>query len=402
MKLNKIEQVINPAVKRATETDVKKRKKKQKQKKKSTKGKSNMGKNSSDPSDDLGDILKIKKQRAVSNELDDLIHEQEVIKKKRLNSENDKEEEKEEEVKGAPSIIEAMLASDPDKIKDLSMEDAMKFSMLQGGNSGSSMNPLAMMMMGGLNTPKDNGGNMMAEVMKGLISKVFSDEKKNNGGDNDMMKLMMAQNMQTQQMLMKALIANKNGNNNSPERDTVLKEMLTLIRDREKQKENLLMDKLREVEMRANSGDPLNDLKRMMDYMNSFGILDRNANPEMLEHQRKMKEMQFNQEKELRHEELKDHRVNQVSNMIDKAVGSFADILSKPMGKAVKSKLDEMAQPQHQSRQVGQIPNIPEGERHDEIDLGDLNLDEGIEGGNGANGGERMPRFNVRDRNEEI
>jgi hypothetical protein len=402
MNLNKIEDAIRPAAKRATTTEVKKRKKKRKKEKKSTKGKSTMGKSNSDPTDDLGDILNIKKQRAVSNELDDLIYEQEQIKRKRLNQGDEEKTEKRKEGRGTPSIMEALLANDPEKIKDLSMEDAMKFSMLQGGNGGSSADPLMAMMMSGLNAPKDNGGDMMGEIMKGLINKVFSNDEKKSGGDNDIMKLMMAQNMQTQQMLMKALIANNNKGNGSSERDTVMKEMLELIRDREKQKESLLMDKLREVEMRASSGDPLNDLKRMMDYMNSFGILNQNQNPEVLEHQRKMKELEFQQQREMREEELKDKRVNQVSNMIDKAVGTFADVLSKPTAQAVKSKLDQMSQSAQQGGQMPQIPDIPEDERHDEIDLGDLNLENEMNEQPEPQTGGRMPRFSVRESGEEM
>lgn len=73
--------------------------------------------------DELKEIVEMKKQKAVANELDDLIHDQEKKKK-----------EREVKTKKFSHFID-IFVQNPEKLKDLSLEEIAKISMLSSSEN---------------------------------------------------------------------------------------------------------------------------------------------------------------------------------------------------------------------------------------------------------------------------
>jgi len=72
----------------------------------------------------LKEIVSRKKQKAVANELDELIHEQEKRKK-----------ERERKTRNLNPILIDFFAKNPEKLKDISMDDIAKLSMLSSSEN---------------------------------------------------------------------------------------------------------------------------------------------------------------------------------------------------------------------------------------------------------------------------
>lgn len=404
MDLSKLETALESQVKRATEPEIKKAKRAgQKKLKEMRKSMASKKEDSKDAFGDLADIVNLRKQKAVANELEEFIHEQEERKKER--DHKPKKEQKKEQTESQPTLLQMLLAKNPDKISELSMDDVMKMSMLMGGGGGNGgVDPLGMMMMMGMNQ-NNNGNDMNNELMKLMFKKLFDEDKKGDSGMSKILEWMMIQNMQQQQMFMNMLKNNGDSNKKKDESNPLLKEMLSLIKGQSNIKEQMLMDKLKELEYRTQSSDPLGEAKRMMDYMKSFKSFfgSQNQSPEMLEHERKMKEMEFDQNRQLKEEEIQGQRMAQIGDMINKGIGTFADVLSKPAADAIKTKLDEV------SKKGFNPNNIPERNLHNEVDLGDLEVGDSMDldmpeapaEAPAFNKSGKMPRFRVSEKGDD-
>jgi len=332
---------LDPAVKRAAKKDVSKilreRKKEEVKKPMAKKTKDDeevVKKNRTSSSIDLSDVVKLKKQKAVANELDEYIYEQEQKKNARERGEAPPA------TKEAPNPIAMALASDPSKVAEMDMDDIMKFSMLTGG-SKANIDPLMYMMLMG-NKEKGGEQTIMQQLMTKIILDKFDDKTPKNQPDSsqDMMfkfMIIMMQNIMNAQN-------QKTSQPTQPSAGSPLEQKLVeLVALQNRNEKQILMDKIKELEYRTSQSDPLGDAKRMLDYVKTFGSMFGGARtPEVMTHELEMEKLKFEKDKEARTEAIKEQRMAQVGDMINKSIGTFAEVLSKPAAEAVKGKLDNI------------------------------------------------------------
>lgn len=386
MDFESIVNALDPAINRASKTQGKNP---QTQKKKKIEAKTKMvtkkeettqkRNNNSNGISALREIVNMKRDKAVANELEEVIFNQDERRKDR--------ESKDERTSNSnnsppqPSIIQSYLNENPDKLKELTMEDVMKLSVINNNNNNGGnavaydpMNTIMMMGLKGQNGNNNNGGdNMQTEIMKMIIQDFLNKKNQpvasNEGGD--MIKLMMAQ-MQQQNQLVLQLIANKNqpAQSQSP---PMMKDLLNIVQGQNSLQQNMLMDKIKQLEYQTQGADPLGEAKRMMDYMKTFKtFFGGAASPDSMEHEYKMKTLEFEQGKQLKEEELKDIRMSQIGDIINKGIGTFADALAKPTADIMSQKLTEFSQKATNTPNTPNKFNVPPADMSGEIDLGDL------------------------------
>jgi hypothetical protein len=175
-------------------------------------------------------------------------------------------------------------------------------------------------------------------------------------------------------MMMNMMNNMMNQNNQQPKQDNsnsrILETLINTINGQRDIEKQILMDKMKELEMRTMGNDPLGEAKRVVDYMKTFrSMFGNNSSPEALEHERKLKEMEFKQRKQLHEEESRDRRMEQIGEMVNKSLGTFAEVLSKPAGEAVKRQIEKMGE-------RGEVDLNDLGDIPDEMDLGELDFDQ--------------------------
>ena len=382
MKASEIKKALDPQVKKAAQNTVNKIKKDIK--------KQNQMKNNMPPKKEtevkyvkespfggLKEIVDMKKQKAISNEFDSLIFQQEVEKKKRTEGSSPEQQKQPR----PPTPLEIFLAANPDKIKDMSIEEITKLSML---NSSGGSDPLAMILMSNLNNKNNEGGNDLTQKILGVvIEKMFSNNNNGNAkkdnGDMEIFKMMMAQNMQTQQMMMN-MITKQNAPPQENQNNTFMKEIFGMVKGQSDMENTMLREKLKELEMRQNQNDPLGEAKRMLDYVKTFGgaFGGGAATPAGMNHELKMKELQFDQQKQNNEEVRRSASMDQIGGMINNTIETFGKILSKPIAAAAKSKLEQYTEQAKNPEKKPKTRISPE-QLQQEIDLGDLENLEKIE-----------------------
>jgi hypothetical protein len=229
------------------------------------------------------------------------------------------------------------------------------------------------MMMMGMNKSNDgNSSGLSEKLIAILLEKLFDDSNGNgNGKSDDLMKFMLAQNMQTQQLMM-SMINNKN-NNQVPQVNPYLDGMVALLKSQAEMGNSVVLDKIKELEMRSQGVDSLGEAKRVLDYMSSFKHLlgGSNSTPEVLAHEKDMKILDYERERQLKEEDLKDKRMGQIGDMLNTSIKTFADMISKPAAEAIKTKIEGMGK-----TPVPSSVGVPREILNKEIDLGDLNMSE--------------------------
>lgn len=319
----------------------------------------------------LKEIVEMKKNKAVVNELDSLIHEQEVQKNKRNNPNTNTEPQDKK-----PTPLEVILATDPDRIKNMSNEEMIKLAAMGGG--GDQFSNMIMALNMGKKNNNNNGENLSDKLLGMVVEKLFKgsngDADKSNG-DMEMFKLMMQQNMQTQNMMMGIIMKN----NEAPAENSnnmFMKEMFDMQRSKSDFENTFMKDKLRELELRAQSNDPLGEAKRLMDYMKTFGggFGGGNVTPESMNHELKLKELSFEQQRQTTEESRRTQNMEQIGTMINNTIETFGKILGEPIAEAAKSKIEQYSEnvknPQ-ESAPVQRLKISPQ-EYQKEVDLGDL------------------------------
>jgi hypothetical protein len=201
-----------------------------------------------------------------------------------------------------------------------------------------------------------------------------------SGGDMEMVKLMMQQNMQTQNMMM-AMIAQKN---EAPKQDNnqnnlFMKELFSMVKGQTDFENSFLREKINTLEMRQNSNDPLGEAKRMMDYITTFkgAFGGGNTSPEAMAHDIKLKELTFEQARQVNEDARRTSNMTQIGEMINNTISTFGQILGEPIAEAAKSKIEQFTE-DAKNPKVEKVRISPEQLR-EEIDLGDLSNLENLE-----------------------
>lgn len=380
MKASEIKKSLDPQIKKASQTAVNKIKaniKKQNQMKNMTAKKEEKVYVKADSTfDGLKQIVEMKKNKAVANELDGLIFEQDRLKEKREKGDSSEEQKQAR----TPSPLEVYFAANPDKIKDMSIEEVTKLSMLMSPSGGGS-DPLISLMMMGMNKNND-GGDLTQKILGVLVERLLTNNNgngKKEGGDMEIFKLMMQQNMQTQQMMM-GMITKQNALPPENQNNSFMKEIFGMMKGQSDLENSMLREKLHELEMRQNQTDPLGEAKRMLDYVKTFGNAfgSGNQSPEAMKHELDMKNMDYEQNRQAKEGHMRTQRMDQIGGMINNTIETFGKVLGEPMAEAAKAKIEQFAEnvknplpPEKQKIRIS-----PEKLR-EEIDLGDLEkLDE--------------------------
>ena len=272
-----MKKALDPQVKRASQNAVQKIKnniKKQNQLNKNMPNKKDTEVRyvKASPFEGLKEIVDMKKQKAVANELDSLIYEQEILKQKRKNGNMTENQNKPR----VPSPMETFIAANPDKLKGMTIEDVAKLSMFtNSGGSGGGSDPLSMLMAMNMNKGSNGGGNALQEKLLGMvIEKMFKDNNNNGNksGDNELLKYVMQQNLQTQELMMKMITQKNEPPKQDNSQNLFMKELFTMVKSQTDFENTFLRDKINTLEMRQNSNDPLGEAKRMMDYISTFKV----------------------------------------------------------------------------------------------------------------------------------
>lgn len=280
---------------------------------------------------ELDDIVDIKKKKAVSNELDEFLYEQEQKKKTRESQDNP-----EIQVQQTTNPAVELLSSRPEALENMSEEGVMKLAMLMAGNSGGGMNPLLTMMMMNQNNQQPSNIVELVTALKGL--KEMSDDGNHNNSQgnsnmNEAMMLMLMQKMMNQN--------NQPRNNKDSNNDKLTAQLIGLITNQSNMERQIVMDKLKELEYRSVQSDPMGEAKRMIDYMKSFKTLfGGNSSPEQLNHDLEMQKLQFEQSKELRKVDESESKMNQIGGLISDSIRTFSDVLSKPIAEGLKERIE--------------------------------------------------------------
>jgi len=316
----------------------------------------------------------MKKQKAVVNELDSLIHEQEKSKKLRESNENMTQNPTKQRV---PSPMETFIAANPEKLKDMTIEEVAKLSMFtnSGGSGGS--DPLSMLMAMNMNKGNNGGGNALQEKLLGMvIEKMFKDN--NNGskgsGDNELLKYVMQQNLQTQELMMKMITQKNEPPKQDNQNNLFMKELFAMVKGQTDFENSFLRDKINTLEMRQNSNDPLGEAKRMMDYITTFkgAFSGGNTTPEAMEHELKMKGMTYDQKRQETEDARRTTNMEQIGSMINNTIETFGKILGEPIAEAAKSKIEQFTEEAKNPKEKVQKVRISPEQLREEIDLGNL------------------------------
>jgi hypothetical protein len=394
-----MKKALDPQVKRISQTTVRKIKpdikKKQEEKIMPTK-KEPEDREQRKPFDDLRDIVNIKKQKAVANELDSLIYDQTQERHQREGSNVVAPNNS----RMGLSPLEVMLAENPEKVRDMSVEDATKLSMFtnkSGGRAGSDVYQLITAL--GLNKNNNNSNGGLTEKILGiLLDKVLDNGgNKNNSSSNDkFMEFMMQQNLKTQELLMN-LLTKQNAPAENKNNNDFMKELFGIVKNQGSMENSFLRDKLREMEMRIQGGDSLGEAKRVIDYIKTFkGFFGNDrTTPETMDHELKLKQMDFDQDRQLKEERSRTSRMEQIGSMINNTIETFGKVLGEPVAEAAKAKIEQYTESaKHPSKDALRISptNLQK-----EIDLGDLEALEAdlAEAENPLKSNGRSPRFKV-------
>lgn len=402
LRASDIKKALDPKIKRASQSAVNKIKtniKKKAQLKNMTTKKDQEQKAPTGDFDDLRDIVKIRKQKAVINELGGLIHEQTQEKMAR--------EGTNVQTQAIPTPMQTFLADNPEKIKDMSVEDVAKLSMMSNPSGSSNPMPMVMALVELIKGSNNGGGNndLVAKILGMILEKMFQGNnggniQKEDSGMSKFMEYMMQQNIQNQNLLIK-LIETKNSAPTANPNNEFMKEMFGVVKSQGDLENTFLKDKLREMEARIQPSDSLGEAKKVIDFMGGFKTFlgTTPQTPEALNHEVKIKEMDFEQARQLREEKTQTSRMEYIGDMIQNTVKSFGKALGEPVADAAKAKIEQFTEaiknPDKKNTQREKIS--PELYRK-EIDLGDLeNLEEELaEVENAAKtDGSRSPRFRV-------
>jgi hypothetical protein len=381
-----MKKALDPIVKRASQNAVQQVKnniKKQNQAKKNmpTKKETEVRYVKASPFEGLKEIVEMKKQKAVANELDSLIFEQEKLKKIR-NSNGSMTENKNKPRVATP--METFIAANPDKLKDMTIEEVAKLSMFtnSGGSGGS--DPLSMLMAMNMNKGNNGGENDLQTKLLGMLMEKMikgNGDANKSGGDMEMVKLMMQQNMQTQNMLMSMVMKKDEAPKQDPN-NLFMKELFSMVKGQTDFENTFLRDKIQNLEMRQNSNDPLGEAKRMMDYIKTFkGFFGGgNTSPEAMNHEIKLKELTYEQARQATEDARRTANMAQIGEMINNTISTFGQILGEPIAEAAKSKIEAFTEqaknpPPENIEKIRISPELLKKE----IDLGDLSNLENLE-----------------------
>jgi len=400
LKATEIKKALDPQIKRASQNVVKKIKtniiKKNQMKNMTPKG---SGEAPRGVFDDLRDIVTIKKQKAVANELDSLIYDQKQEKEKR--------DEKEINNKSPPipSPMDTYLKNNPEKamkeIKEMSMKDAIKMSMITNKSGGSDAALTAMLLEKGNNN--GDGGGLKDKIIGHLLDKAFNNNGNNQkeSSNNELIKFMMQQNLQNQQLLIKVIEDKKSTPTNSSNND-FMKEILGMVKSQGDFENSFLRDKLRDMEQRIQPTDSLGEAKRVMDFMGGFKTFfgATPQTPDGLNHELKMKELEYEQNRQINEEHMRTKRMDNLTEMINTAIGGIGKVLSEPIAEAAKAKVEQFTEGvkhPEEKRKEKRLKVSPERLRN-EIDLGDIeSLEDEIAGFSEK---PRKKRFYVHENNK--
>jgi len=318
----------------------------------------------------LKEILNMKKNKAVANEYDSLIYEQERLKEKRLNIDTPNNPSKN------PSPMEVMLSQNPEKVKDMTLEDAAKLAMFTNPSGSSDLS----MLMGLTKGLKGNGNDseLTNKILGIVIEKMFND--KNNGGQkvdsgNDkFMEYMMKQNLQTQEILMNMMEKRNNPAPVENKNDGLVEKLFGLVKSQGDMENSFLKERIKQLEVNQNQvADPLDQTVRVVDMMKNIGgfIGGQPKTKDGLEHDFKMKNLEYEQTRQLSEENRRASNMNQISEMINETIKTFGKVLSEPIAEATKAKMEQFTESvKHPEKRIKE--KVSQRELQEEIDLGDI------------------------------
>jgi len=374
LKASEMKKALDPHIKRASQQAVNKIKsniKKQTHQMKNMPPKNTEPKTPKDTAfNGLKEILNMKKNKAVANEYDSLIYEQERLKEKRLNIDTPNNPSKN------PSPMEVMLSQNPEKVKDMTLEDAAKLAMFTNPSGSSDLS----MLMGLTKGLKGNGNDseLTNKILGIVIEKMFND--KNNGGQkvdsgNDkFMEYMMKQNLQTQEILMNMMEKRNNPAPVENKNDGLVEKLFGLVKSQGDMENSFLKERIKQLEVNQNQvADPLDQTVRVVDMMKNIGgfIGGQPKTKDGLEHDFKMKNLEYEQTRQLSEENRRASNMNQISEMINETIKTFGKVLSEPIAEATKAKMEQFTESvKHPEKRIKE--KVSQRELQEEIDLGDI------------------------------
>lgn len=336
--LDKLKKRLRPAIDRSTKKELKKvRKKYEKEKEK------RMGKKKDDEvkrvvmENPLDDVIDLKKKKVFSNELDSVLEQQ----KKEKTGKKKEVEEGEQPEKQSNGMMEAMLGlMSSDKMKDVSEDSLVKmFTALgAGGGGGQSVDPLTAALLGG--NKKEEG---IVELVQAMQMMKEMNDNGGNGGNMQMMMMMMV-------MMFKLMNQNQPQPKPEPKQDNTVELMKLMLQNQQNNgnstEKKLLMDKIKELEYRVSSSDPVDSLMRMMDkFKNMRSVFDGPSSPEDRKLQLELEKMKMDQQKEIQKEEARNRRMETLTNMFSEGISKFGEAFAGPAANALKNQVNQAGVP---------------------------------------------------------
>nr|BDI55181.1 MAG: hypothetical protein [uncultured archaeon] len=318
----------------------------------------------------LKEILNMKKNKAVANEYDSLIYEQERLKEKRRNIDTPN-------TAFTPKMtnpIEAVIANDPDKLKDMSLDDAKKLAMFTNkSGTNSNISDIKEMIIALNEIKKTDGGNdsLSDKVIGILLDKAFDNNggQKADSGNDKFMEYMMKQNLQTQEILMN-MMEKKNTPAPVEKNDGLVEKLFGVIKNQGELENTFLKERIKQLEINQSQGtDPLNETIRVVDVMKSIGgfIGGQPRTKDGLDHDLNMKTLEFEQTRQLSEDNRRASNMNQITEMVNEGIKSFGKVFSEPITEVAKAKMEQFTDSvKHPEKKTSQR------ELQQEIDLGDL------------------------------
>jgi len=281
----------------------------------------------------LDDIVKMKKQQAVSGELDKVLFQQEKEKNRREKGDEEIKIIKEDQ----PNVIQQAFMADPEKLKDLSAEEIMKYGMIMGGGSGKGIDPTSMLLMNMFGGKNQSSIKDFVDLFS-VLKKMDKDEGQ-GGQPNWMQQIVVIMN------LMK-MMNPQQGQPKDDRMEYMLTKIFDMLSKRDADKDVWLREKIRDLEMRGQS-DPMGEAARFINFFKGFkGLLGGTQTPEGMEHEFKMSELDHKYAKESAEMEKNDKRMEQVQGILDKSIGKIAEAFAQPAADKLKEKITESLNPQ--------------------------------------------------------
>jgi len=307
------------------------------------------------------------KKKVSIGELNEYMEVQEDRKKRREDAKLRGQTIKPGEQPQGKSILAELFKDSPEKLETMSPDNLLKLSMLQGGGgSGGGLNALMMMMMMNRQNPQQQTPRQstsildLVKAMKELKS-LTNEDKRPDNQNNDLNQAMTL-------MMMERFMQNQQPAQGTNQLDLV-KYLTTLIADQNKVKEDILTDKLRQLEYQVSKYDPLEEGAKMIEYMKNFKTLfGGSMTPEGLKHELDMKRLEMEEVRETRRNDDDDRKMTQIGSIIEKTVDTLSATLSEPIARGLEARMSKGPKKKRSYEAEGDLDDIDLDDLEDDMD----------------------------------